>query len=205
MTARRQSLRRRHRNVGASVHPPILGVDLSGRPYGWLGWEEAVRHYVLEQIAWTVGDPGMVILGGHNRSGERSSLSLHPVIAVRGADAGGLDEEPPALTGRALFARDRNTCLYCGEAFPVRQLTFDHIVPKSRGGRNAWTNAATSCRRCNHRKDARTPEEAGMPLLAVPYAPNHAESLILANRLILVDQMAFLRARVPAARRDRYS
>ncbi len=204
MARNNATTRRRTRSWHPGVHPPILGVDLAGRPYDWLGWEEAVRHYVLKQVAWTVGEPRIIILGGHNRAGERSSLPLHPVISVRGANAVGLDDQVPTLSGRALFARDRNTCLYCGEVFPTRQLTFDHIVPKSRRGRNIWTNAATSCRRCNHHKDDRTPEEAGMPLLAVPYEPNHAENLILSNRLILADQMAFLRARVPQSRRDLY-
>ena len=51
-------------------------------------------------------------------------------------------------------------------------------------------------------KDARTPEQAGMPLLAVPYAPSHAEALIMANRRILADQMAFLETRVPRRRRE---
>ena len=201
----RRSIRRRNRgHVANGAHPPILGVDPSGRPFDWLPWQDAVRHVMLDQILWTVGDPSIVIYGGRGRDGMQSSVALHPVIALRGADAGPLDAQTPPLTSRVLFARDRHTCLYCGREYPVRQLTFDHVTPRSRGGSNGWANAATACVRCNNHKADRTPEEAGMPLLAVPYAPNYAESLILANRRILVDQMAFLRSRVPAARRDRY-
>jgi len=123
---------------------------------------------------------------------------------VRGADAGGLDERVPAFTQKGLFARDRHTCLYCGERFPERTLTFDHVLPQSRGGLDTWANAATACLRCNNHKANRTPEEARMPLLAVPYAPNFAEDLILRNRRILADQMAFLRTRVPQSRRSLY-
>jgi 5-methylcytosine-specific restriction endonuclease McrA len=71
-------------------------------------------------------------------------------------------------------------------------LTRDHVVPASRGGSSAWENCVTACRHCNQRKDDRTPEEAGMKLLAVPYTPNLAEYLILSNRRILADQMEFL-------------
>ena len=98
------------------------------------------------------------------------------------------------LTNRTLFQRDRNLCLYCGREFSVRDLTCDHVLPASRGGRNVWENCVAACRACNQRKNNRTPEEARMKLLAVPYTPNLAEYLILSNRRILVDQMAFLKA-----------
>lgn len=67
----------------------------------------------------------------------------------------------------ALFIRDRGRCLYCNK--PGN--TMDHIMPKSRGGKSEWLNAATACLSCNNKKADRTPEEAGMPLLRAPYAP----------------------------------
>ena len=82
--------------------------------------------------------------------------------------------------------------MYCGQQFGTSQLTRDHVMPQSRGGQDIWENCVTACRRCNQRKDARTPEEANMKLLAVPFTPNLAEYLILSNRRILSDQMAFL-------------
>lgn len=71
----------------------------------------------------------------------------------------------------ALFIRDRGRCLYCGK--PGN--TMDHIMPKSRGGRAEWINAATACASCNGKKADRTPEEAGMPLLRAPYAPTYLD------------------------------
>ena len=67
-------------------------------------------------------------------------------------------------------------------------------MPVSRGGLCVWENCVTACKHCNQRKDDRTPEEAGMKLIAVPYTPNLAEYLILSNRRILADQMEFLQA-----------
>ncbi len=204
MRTRHRAVRKRRHTFGHGEHPAILGVDMSGRPFDWLKWEEAVRHYVLEQVGWTVGEPSSVIFGGYGKGGERSHLDLHPVIAIRGADASSLETQVPTLSRHSLFARDQNTCMYCGKEFPVHQLTFDHIIPRSKGGRNMWTNAATSCRRCNTHKSNKTLEESGLVLLAIPYEPNYAESLILRNRAILADQMAFLKARVPNVRKYLY-
>ena len=76
-------------------------------------------------------------------------------------------------------------------------LTAEHVLPQSRGGSNRWANLVSACRPCNHRKGNRTPEEAGMALLYVPYTPSLHEGFILRNRRILADQMAFLMAGVP--------
>ena len=70
---------------------------------------------------------------------------------------------------KRIFKRDNNTCGYCGSQ---KNLTIDHIVPKSRGGKNTWENMITCCSRCNSVKDDRTPEEAGMKLKFKPYQPD---------------------------------
>ena len=100
----------------------------------------------------------------------------------------------PPLTNRALFRRDLHLCMYCGVRFGERELTRDHVLPKSRGGRDHWRNVVAACKRCNQRKGNRLPEEAGMEMLAVPYQPNTAEWLALINSdRIRGDQMEFLR------------
>ena len=77
----------------------------------------------------------------------------------------------------------------------------EHIIPLSRGGRQSWMNLVTACRSCNTRKGSRTPQQAGMPLLYVPYVPNRHEHFILRNRRILADQMEFLMAHLPKSSR----
>lgn len=69
---------------------------------------------------------------------------------------------------RAVFARDGFTCQYCGS---TRQLTLDHIVPRSRGGDSSWTNVVTSCAPCNLRKADRLPQEIGMHPRTKPRPP----------------------------------
>lgn len=70
-----------------------------------------------------------------------------------------------------VYRRDRFTCQYCGAQPGPAQLTFDHVVPRARGGRTEWTNIVTACISCNARKADRTPAEAGMPLRSAPAKP----------------------------------
>ena len=71
-----------------------------------------------------------------------------------------------------IYVRDRFTCQYCAEVFAPENLTFDHVVPVSQGGRRSWDNIVTACQPCNRRKDDRTPELAGMALLRAPRRPS---------------------------------
>lgn len=178
--------------------PRVLTLDAHGRILDWMHWQDAVCMYVRGAVAWTLGEPCLVVRGGTNRwTGQRSSIALHPIVAGRGhAHAKALDPSP-ALTNTALFARDHNLCLYCGREFTRHALTRDHVMPVSRGGRDVWENVVAACFHCNSRKGNRTPQQAGMPLLAVPYRPSWVEHLVLSNRHILADQMAFLKSHLP--------
>jgi len=151
----------------------------------------AATLWVKGQVLWVLGESSFEIRGGINRLGDRSVLRLPPILA----SAGVVRRQQlivPLVSNRLLFRRDHNLCLYCGAKFPDAALTRDHVVARCRGGRDTWTNLVTACRRCNQRKGARSPEEAGMPLLAVPFVPNQMELLALSNRHILADQMAHL-------------
>ncbi len=83
------------------------------------------------------------------------------------------------LTRRMVLARDAYTCQYCGKHFPKEELTMDHVVPKSRGGKTEWTNVVTACKKCNQRKGNRTPKEAGMKLLRKPFEPRYVALVLL--------------------------
>lgn len=73
------------------------------------------------------------------------------------------------LTRQNIFKRDGQKCVYC----PSRKdLTLDHVMPKSRGGKDTWENLVTCCSKCNIKKANRTPEEAGMKFHGTPKAPN---------------------------------
>jgi 5-methylcytosine-specific restriction endonuclease McrA len=83
--------------------------------------------------------------------------------------------KPVKLNRKRIFKRDNNECVYCGSK---RNLTIDHIMPRSRGGKNTWSNLVTCCSNCNLRKGNRTPEEASMRMNYKAYEPTIFSSII---------------------------
>lgn len=175
------------------MNAKILRLNKAGTPIAWLNWQDTASLMVRGQVIWTLGDTVMTIHGGYNSRGQRSSLDLPSIIACDGKVEG--RAFVPSLNNTLLFARDRHLCLYCGVEFGHSELSRDHVVPVSKGGKDTWTNCVTACRRCNNRKANQTPEQAGMELLAVPFVPNRYEYFYLSNRDVLADQMDFLKAR----------
>jgi 5-methylcytosine-specific restriction endonuclease McrA len=179
----------------------VLRTDVSGMPLEWVGYQDAVRLYHLEQVAYTCGSLLYRIHGGINATtGRRSIIEVNSIIATRGRNHALTKQRAryiPPLNNPALFRRDSQLCLYCGESFRYRDLSRDHVTPLIQGGADTWNNVVTACRRCNNHKAGRTPEQAGMQLLAVPFVPTHAEYIYLQGRRVLADQMEFLRAHFP--------
>ncbi len=180
----------------------VLQLDISGRPQAWISVREAAAMVACDAVAWTLGEPCAVLRGGIQRAtGRQSRIEVPPILAARGAMPPRAWRQEPALSNPKLFVRDRHICAYCGARFHEDELTREHIQPTSRGGRDHWMNCITACRSCNHRKGARLCHEAGMALLYLPYVPSLHEDMILRGRRILVDQMEFLLASVPASSR----
>ena len=170
----------------------ILRLNKAGQAIEWIGVEDAACMYAKEQVIWTFGDSSVRLHGGYSRiSGTQSVLDIASVIATEGI-IHARDIRTPHLCNTSLFRRDDFLCMYCGKNFGHSNLTRDHVKPRARGGRDTWENCVAACKSCNNHKGCRTPEEAGMKLLAIPFRPNKSEYLALANRNILADQMAFL-------------
>lgn len=96
----------------------------------------------------------------------------------------------PPVNRREVLRRDHYSCQYCGS---TRQLTLDHVLPRSKGGQHTWDNVVAACERCNARKGDRTPAQAGMPLRNQPKAPIHpavafAEHFWREQQATLMDQ-----------------
>ena len=170
-------------------------------PMEWVDYRVAARLYFLGQVAYACGDPLFELRGGINAATRRQSrLEIHSIIATYGTHhtlSKLQGDYAPPLSNRTLFQRDDHMCMYCGSRFSARHLSRDHVRPTSRGGRDLWNNVVTACVRCNNCKAGRTPEDAGMELLAVPFTPTHAEYIYLMGRHVLADQMEFLRAHFP--------
>lgn len=179
----------------------VLRTDVAGMPLEWIDYQDAVRLYHAGQVAFTCGSLLYRLRGGFNASsGRRSIIEVNSIIATYGniqALARARQFYTPPLNNPALFKRDGHLCMYCGEHFTSRDLSRDHIRPLSQGGKDEWNNVITSCKRCNNHKAGRTPEQANMQLLAVPFTPTHAEYVYLQGKRVLADQMEFLLAHFP--------
>lgn len=180
--------------------PKVLALDCAGNPIRWIDYERSVYYYAKDLIAWEIPAPDFTLYGGNSRmSGERSTITMNTIIALKGKISKKALKQNlrVPLSNDTLFQRDQNICGYCGKHFTKKMLTRDHIMPASRNGGDTWLNLVTACAPCNHAKKDKTPEEAHMKLLYVPYVPTKNEFLILSNRRILADQMEFLMKNVP--------
>lgn len=184
-----------------SLDQQVLRTDSAGMPLEWINFRDAARIYYLGQVAYAMGCTLYRIHGGVNaHTGKRSVIEINSIIATVG-NARALQKSrrnyTPPLSNQALFSRDARLCLYCGDKFPQRLLSRDHVKPLSRGGTDSWNNVVTACKRCNNHKAGLTPEQAGMELLAIPFTPTHAEYVYLQGKQVLADQMEFLLAHFP--------
>ena len=178
-----------------------LRIDTTGLPLEWIDYKDAVRLYAVDQVVYTLGADIYTVFGGINSiTGKRSQINVNSIIATNGRSKhfqDKINQYIPPLNNQTLFKRDAHLCLYCGSRFSRRSLTRDHVTPISQGGLDAWNNVVTACKRCNHHKGGRTPEQAGVQLLAIPFVPNYAEYIYLKGRNILADQMDFLFGYIP--------
>lgn len=98
------------------------------------------------------------------------SIRVPEVVLLRGFN--GFFRQEVRFSRRNIFERDRNRCQYCGKRFAKSDLTIDHVIPRSKGGRDTWENLVLACVKCNVQKGNRTPREAGRPLWRKPVKPS---------------------------------
>jgi len=143
----------------------ILNADyrpLSYYPLSVWSWQEAVK---------------AIFRGNVNIVSEYERTVRSPEIEMRLPSVLALKEyvrisRMPAFTRFNVFLRDRWTCQYCGEPRKTHELTFDHIIPRSKGGRTNWSNIVAACRGCNTKKSSSLPEDISMFPLTSPRQPS---------------------------------
>jgi 5-methylcytosine-specific restriction endonuclease McrA len=146
----------------------VLNADfrpLSYYPLSLWSWQDAVKAVFLNRVN-IVSEYDRVVRSPTLEMRLPSVISLKEYVATT---------RRPAFTRFNVFLRDRFCCQYCGKPFPTQDLTFDHIVPRSRGGRTTWSNVVTACGSCNLAKGNRTPEAVGMFPRGEPCEPSAAE------------------------------
>jgi 5-methylcytosine-specific restriction endonuclease McrA len=99
-------------------------------------------------------------------------LALVPPEVIVLAKYDGQGEKSVVFSRKNIFKRDKYTCMFCGVQPGPEELTIDHVMPKSRGGKSTWENCVLACVECNKRKANRTPDEAGMKMRKQPKKPS---------------------------------
>jgi len=171
---------------------PILALNAAWRPTEWLSVDDAISAYAKGLVTGEPGEVYQTVRGGIQRAGHQSMFEVNSIIAITGPVFDHHVHGRKDLSREALLSRDKNCCAYCLGVFKDEDLTLEHIHPESRGGETSWMNLVAACAPCNTRKRNRTPEEAGMPLMYLPYVPNLFERFILMKRNIREDQMEYL-------------
>jgi 5-methylcytosine-specific restriction endonuclease McrA len=141
----------------------VLLLNASFEPLNVINWKRALKLVFLEKVE---------VLEVSEREVHSATHSLRVPAVVRLLRFVGFQKRDVKFSRQNIYARDKFRCQYCGEKLPPRELTCDHVIPRSRGGRTTWTNIVTCCRPCNRRKGGRTPAEAGFRLLRKPMRPS---------------------------------
>ena len=146
----------------------VLNADfrpLSYYPLSLWCWQDTIKAVFLKRVN---------IISEYESEVHSPSLTmkLPSVISLKEYVAA---QRNPAFTRFNVFLRDIFTCQYCCKRYPVKRLSFDHLVPKSRGGKTTWENVVSACTNCNFKKGDRILLETDMHLLKFPYQPSAQE------------------------------
>lgn len=133
------------------------------QPIKAISWKRAICMFILDKVD---------ILEEYQEKISSPSIQFNLPAVVRLKHQTRSEPMRVRFSRAGIYARDKKTCHYCGNVFKSQDLTLDHVIPKSIGGKASWTNIVTSCKDCNTQKANKTPQQAGMRLIKRPEYPN---------------------------------
>lgn len=131
-------------------------------PIKVVSWQRAVTLLTLGKVE---------VIEEYDREVRSTSIVLKMPAVVRLLNAFKRRKRRVRFSRINIYGRDKYRCQYCGKKLSTADCTYDHVKPRSQGGKTEWLNIVTSCAPCNLRKGGRTPEQAGMPLRHPPFEP----------------------------------
>jgi 5-methylcytosine-specific restriction endonuclease McrA len=141
---------------------PALLLNATYEPLSVVSWKKAITLVLLDKAE---------ILEPQEREVRSATRSFTLPSVLRLYSRVKVPRRTIQFSRANVYRRDGYRCQYCEVKYPVSRLTFDHVVPRSRGGQTTWENIVTSCSECNRVKGDRTPKEAQMPLASTPKEP----------------------------------
>jgi len=140
-------------------------VEVEGGYYSSYDFNSWAELSSFKELSGVKDDDDYIFIGDGKKIGSPS--------IIRTLFYNGVAYEKVKLTRKNIYLRDDYTCAYCGKKLKPDKLNIDHVIPKSRGGRNTWTNVVCSCFPCNTKKNDNTPDEANMKLRRKPFEPKY--------------------------------
>ena len=138
----------------------VLLLNNSYEPISIIPAKKAIIMYFLEKVD-VVNKSNVIINSLYIKLNIPDVIKLKKYIYIKHSKI--------PLTRKNILKRDNNICQYCGKN--KSEVTIDHVIPKSKGGKDSWINLVAACKRCNQKKGARTPTQAGMKLIREPFRP----------------------------------
>jgi 5-methylcytosine-specific restriction endonuclease McrA len=147
-----------------------LMLDQAYAPIKVIPWQRAIQLLFLGKVEVVEEHDGFV---------RSTKLVMKIPAVVRLLRAFRRHRKPVKFSRVNIYGRDDYRCQYCSDKFAMSELTYDHVIPRSQGGKTTWTNIVTACEACNSKKAGRTPEQARMKLRKQPVQPVDVPSVVI--------------------------
>jgi 5-methylcytosine-specific restriction endonuclease McrA len=140
----------------------VLLLNITYEPLKVINWKKAIIMLTLGKVE---------VIEEYTRNIHSVSFSLKLPAVVRLLRFVKRPMIPVKFSRQNIYIRDDHKCQYCGKRLTTDELTWDHVLPRARGGKTEWENVVTCCIKCNRKKGGRTPSEASMALIKKPSIP----------------------------------
>jgi len=145
------------------THRKTLLLNQGYQPIKAISWRRAICLHILEKVD---------VLESYKEKISSPSIQFNIPAVIRLRNQSKSEPMKIRFSRANIYARDNKVCQYCEKKFKPQDLTLDHVIPKSVGGKTSWKNIVTSCKDCNTEKANRTPQQAKMKLAKRPEYPN---------------------------------
>lgn len=172
--------------------PSVLLLNASFAPLKVINWRKAIELWYLDKVE--------IVKNYSNLTIKSVNFVIEYPAVIRLKNFINSFKKPKLVTFSRMnvYRRDRFICQFCGIQPGIKNLTLDHVIPKSRGGTTSWTNIVTACLKCNLKKGNNTPEEANMKMLTLPKEPSvHSSNLFrIKNKKVPPEWEMFLFSKI---------